>query len=397
LGILQAAVASLVEPLPSRRAGSQPARLRVAMLAPPWIAVPPPGYGGIEAVVAILCEGLVGRGHEVTLFAAPGSRSPARVRPLLESAHPEEIQRSLYEVDHVATAFDAVDAAVQAGRPFDVVHDHCGFAAFANAHRITCPVLHTLHGPFTLETYAFYRRHAHKASVVAISRAQLRQGPPELRVAGVIPNSLDVASWPYRAKKDGYLLWVGRMTPEKGPHRAIAAARRAGRPLVIAGPVQPGQEAFFAAEVAPHVDSDAVRYVGEVGGSAKGELFAGAHALLMPIQWPEPFGMVMVEAMASGTPVIAFAQGSAEEIVRHGETGFLVEDEEQMAAAVAGVCALDPAACRAVALERYDIHAVVAAYELAYRTLVASPAGARPSAEAVGARQPAAAGVQAVG
>ncbi len=160
-----------------------------------------------------------------------------------------------------------------------------------------------------------------------------------------IPNPIDLQDWPLREHKDDYLLWIGRMTAEKGPHRAIAAARAAGVPLVLAGVIQPGQQAFFDREVAPHIDGERVRFVGEVGGSVKRSLFAGARALLMPIRWEEPFGMVMVEALACGTPVIAFPEGAARELVLHGQTGFLVEDEQAMGAAVGGF----PASPRGIA------------------------------------------------
>src|SRR5215213_9208838 len=160
------------------------AKLRIAMLAPPWIPVPPPAYGGIESVVAMLCDALVDRGHHVTLFAAPGSHSRAEVCELLDAPHPDEIEHSLFEADHVARAFDHIDAAAARGEPFDVVHDHCGFTAFAMADRLSTPVVHTLHGPFTPETADFYTAHAPCGDVVAISRSQLADAPEGLRVAG---------------------------------------------------------------------------------------------------------------------------------------------------------------------------------------------------------------------
>jgi glycosyltransferase involved in cell wall biosynthesis len=333
------------------------------MLAPPWIPVPPPAYGGIEAVVALLCEALVERGVSVTLFAAPGSHSPAAVCAVLPYAHPDEIESSLHESDHVASAFRAID---EAEPRFDVIHDHCGFTAFAMADRVGVPLIHTMHGPFTAATADFYRRHSSKARVVAISQTQRAAAPIELRVAGVVSNPIDGAAWPYTESKLDYLLWVGRMHPDKGPHRAIVAARDAGVALVLAGPVQPGQERFFAAEVEPHLDGDAVRYVGNVGGERRRCLFATARALLMPIRWPEPFGLVMVEALACGTPVIAFREGAAREIVRHGYTGFLVEDERAMAAAVSRLATIEPAACRADAIKRFDKNQVAAKYEAVY-------------------------------
>src|SRR5918995_6191168 len=236
--------------------------MKVAMLAPPWIPVPPPGYGGIEQVIALLVTKLTERGNHVTLFAAPGTESRARVLSPLESPHPEEIETSLYEADHVACAFASVE---EADPPFDVIHDHCGFAAFAFADRIATPVVHTLHGPFTPETSAFYARHGHKACAVALSRYQAEQAPDELSVIAVIGNPIVVDEFPLREQNDDYLLWIGRFNDDKGPHRAIAAARAADMPLVLAGPVQPGQEEFFAREVEPHLDGEDVRYIGEVG------------------------------------------------------------------------------------------------------------------------------------
>jgi len=349
----------------SRRDGGP---LRIAMLAPPWISVPPPGYGGVEWVVSALTEALVARGHAVTLFCAPGSASSARVVTLLDKCHPGEIERSIHESDHVARAFAEIDSPADELR-FDVVHDHCGFTALAMADRLDTPVVHTLHGPFTAGTAAFYQRHGSKAALVGISQAQLATAPAGLRPVGAIPNPIDVRAWPLREHKDDYLLWVGRMTPEKGPHRAITAARAAGVPLILAGVIQPGQQEFFDREVAPHLDGDRVRFIGEVGGAVKHALFAGARALLVPIRWEEPFGMVMVEALACGTPVIAFPEGAARELVVDGTTGFLVGDEQAMGAAVANLPAISGRTCRAWVAAHCDVDVVAAAYERTYRSV----------------------------
>ncbi len=343
------------------------APLRIAVLAPPWIPVPPPGYGGIESVIALLCDALVAHGHRVELFCAPGSRSSATVRPLLARSHADSIGRALFEADHVARAFAAVDSAAHTGEPFDVVHDHCGFTALAMADRLASPLVHTVHGPFDEDTSAFYARHGVNGKLVCISRAQAGDAPEGAHISAVVPNPIDVRSWPLGDRKGEYLLWVGRMVPEKGPHRAIKVARAAGRPLVLAGPVQPGFERFFATEVEPHLDGRMVRYVGEVGGVQKQRLFAEAFAFLMPIRWPEPFGMVMVEALAAGTPVLAFAQGSAPEIVDHGETGFLVDDEDEMAALVEKAASIEPERCRQTVAQRFAPDRVAAAYEAVYR------------------------------
>lgn len=355
-------------PLGVRVGSALGAPLRVAMLAPPWISVPPPGYGGVEEVVSALTEALVRRGHAVTLFCAPGSRSSATVVTLLDLPHPDEIERSLYEVDHVARAFEEIE---RAHRRFDVIHDHCGFTAVAMADRIETPIVHTLHGQFTPSTSAFYSHHAGKVTLVGISRAQLACAPPGLGPIPAIPNPLDASAWPLQERKGDYLLWIGRMTPEKGPHRAIAAAHAADVRLVLAGVIQPGQQAFFDREIAPHIDGDRVQFVGEVAGATKRTLFAHARGLLMPIRWDEPFGMVMVEALACGTPVIAFAEGAARELVLEGRTGFLVADEQAMAAAVGRLPGIAPRDCRAWVTANCDVDVVAGAYEHAYRAALA--------------------------
>ena len=168
------------KPVAERR-GVEPAkrRLRIAMLAPPWIPVPPPGYGGIEFVLTLLCEALVERGHDVELFCAPGSRSSATVRPLLDAAHPESIERSLFEADHVARAFHAIEAAARRGQPFDLVHDHSGYTALAMADRLAIPVVHTAHGPFDADTAPFYAHHGKKGKLVCISHAQASSAPSD--------------------------------------------------------------------------------------------------------------------------------------------------------------------------------------------------------------------------
>lgn len=357
--------------LPNERAGLTESPLRIAMLAPPWITVPPTGYGGVESVVSALTDELVERGHDVTLFCAPGSLSIAKVETLLQATHDSEIERSLYEADHVARALALIEP-VDGAPAFDVIHDHCGFTTLAMADRLRTPVVHTLHGPFDAATSAFYAHHGHKATLVAISDAQTRSAPADLAVGSVIPNPIDAQSWRMQTDKAGYLLWIGRITPEKGPHRAIAAAAEAGVPIVLAGVVQPGQRDYFDREIAPHIDGVSVTFAGEVGGAEKRALFAGAIGLLMPIRWPEPFGMVMIEALASGTPVIAFPEGAAREIVIEGTTGFLVADEREMATAIGALPSLSPSACRSWVLSHCDVAIVAHAYEAVYRAAVAS-------------------------
>ena len=225
--------------------------LRIAMLAP---AMDPGARarlrrhrGGRAAALG----GLIARGHDVTLFAPPGSSADGEVVAVLEEAHPDDIQKAQFESDHVARAFGEIDAAAERGEPYDVVHDHVGHTALAMADRLSAPLVHTLHGPFTEDACRFYAEHGHKACIVGISQAQLDSGPPEMGGGRVVHNPIDTDEWPFSADKDDFTLWIGRMSPDKGPHRAIAAAREAGVPLVLAGPVQPGQEQYFAEEVEP--------------------------------------------------------------------------------------------------------------------------------------------------
>jgi glycosyltransferase involved in cell wall biosynthesis len=215
--------------------------------------------------------------------------------------------------------------------------------------------------------------HGPKGRLVCISRSQAGMAPAQAGTPSVVHNPIDVDSWPVGYHKQDYLLWLGRMTEEKGPHRAIRVAKASGRPLVLAGVVQPGHERFFSREVEPHIDGQAIRYVGEVGGARKQRLFADAFAFLMPITWPEPFGMVMVESLAAGTPVLAFGHGAAPEIVEHGVNGFLVQDEDEMAAVVDRAGDLDPLVCRRTA-ERFSPDRVAMGYEMAYREVLAGAA-----------------------
>jgi glycosyltransferase involved in cell wall biosynthesis len=232
--------------------------------------------------------------------------------------------------------------------------------------------VHTLHGPFDDATAEFYAQHAHKGALVAISRAQAEMAPEGVEVAAVVPNPIDVEAIPLRREGRGeHLLWLNRFAEVKGADRAIEVAKRAGRPLVLAGPVQEGQAEHFQQDVEPHVDDEQVKYVGEVGGDDKLELIGSSAALLMPIRWPEPFGMAMVEAMACGTPVLAFREGSTPEVVEEGVSGFVCDDEEAMAEAVGRLGELDPDGCRRSA-ERFRPDVVAELYEQAYVQAAAS-------------------------
>ena len=345
------------------------------MVAPPWISIPAPTYGGIEEVVRLLCQGLVARGNHVTLYAAPDSESDARVVEVLDDPHPDRIEDSLVEATHVGSVFGRIDGERLRAAGYDVVHDHCPAVALAMADRLREPFVHTLHGPFDDERTELYRRQGHKATLVAISESQRSQAPEGVDCRHVVANPIDLDEWPFQDEKDDGLLFLGRIDPDKGPHRAIEAAGRAGQRLAIAGPVQPEGEEFFAGEVEPHLADGQVRYLGPLGPDDKRRALARAGGLLMPIEWPEPFGLVMIEALATGTPVIAFERGAAAEIVIDGENGFLVSDVDGMAAAIDRLHEIDPSACRR-SVQRFDVATVCAAYEDVYADAISGAASA---------------------
>jgi len=338
--------------------------MRVAMIAPPWIPIPPPRYGGIEAVVALVTDRLVKLDIDVTLFCAPGSHSNAQMIHTLPHAYEKSIHNSMFEVDHV------LQALRYARRGFDVIHDNTNVGVALAHYGSHVPIVHTMHNGHGAERGAFYARHSGCAHLVAISEAQRWTAPASLRVAATIYNPIDPEEWPFQENKQPYVLWVGNFHENKGAHLAIAAAAIAQKRLILAGPVQPGQEAYFKHEIAPFIDGNWVRYAGEIGGARKRAMFANAAAFLMPITWNEPFGMVMIEALVCGTPVISFPWGAATEIVIDGVNGYQVADVPAMAEALGDSSAIDPYACRESVLDRYNPTQIAEDYAALYERVV---------------------------
>jgi glycosyltransferase involved in cell wall biosynthesis len=341
--------------------------MRIAQIAPPWIAVPPSGYGGTEWVVKHLCDGLVARGHEVHLFATGDSDTAAELHSLFPVQMPGEIGRTPYDARHASWALDEIrrDGA------FDVVHDHSGFLGVAFGGDLRRRMVHTVHCAFDPAAYGFYKQFRDAVGYVSISDFQRTLGPAGMRWAATVYNALPVDDWPYRERKDDYLLAFGRVCEDKGFHLAIEVARRTGRRLLMAGVVQEWYRDYFERRVAPEIDEEQIFYLGEVSDAEKRDLFAGASAFLFPILWPEPFGIVMIEAMAAGTPVIALRAGSVPEVVEDGVAGFVCDDVDGMVAAVDRLAEIDPDACRASVAERFGVDAMAAGYEAVYRDLTA--------------------------
>ncbi|TMK84610.1 MAG: glycosyltransferase family 4 protein [Actinobacteria bacterium] len=318
--------------------------MRIGLVAPPWAPVPPHLYGGIELVVDRLAQGLAAAGHDVVLFATGDSTCPVPKRWLLEESEGVRIGFSVPEVRHVLAAYESL-------RDVDLIHDHSVLGPIISDHYTDLPVVTTIHGELVGELRDIYERVATKVSVIAVSHAQ-RRPAPQLRIARVIHHGIDASDFPIGQGEGGYLLFLGRLSPDKGAGRAIDVARKADVPLLLAGKMrEPWERDYFEARVAPFL-SEQIQYLGEVGHERKLELLAGARALVFPIRWNEPFGLVMLEAEACGTPVLAFPEGAAPEVVDHGRTGFLCQDEAEMAEMVPKLGELDRAACRA-AVEGY--------------------------------------------
>lgn len=351
---------------------------RVALIAPPWLPVPPPAYGGTEAVLDGLARALAAAGTEVLLVTTGDSTCPVRRSWVLERAPGVGAGGTVTELRHVAHAYRA---AADFGA--EIVHDHTLVGPLVGATESLVPVVTTNHGPFGGELRDCYRLLGRRVPIVAISRHQAATAG-EIPIAGVIHHGVDLGAYPPGDGTGGYALFLGRMNPDKGVHRAITVAREAGVPLIIAAKMrEPAEQEYFEQAVRPLLGSGA-EYIGEVGGREKVELLQKAVCLLNPIDWPEPFGMVMIEALATGTPVVATPCGAAPEIVDHGTTGFLVADDPGLAHALAAVADLDRSACRRAAEERFSLERMAADHLALYaRVLAGFPSFDVPDAELV--------------
>jgi len=338
--------------------------MRVLMVAPPWYDVPPRGYGGIESMVDGLVSGLTRRGHDITLIGAGRAGTCARFLSTYGRAPSERIGEPLPEILHAAKAY-----AMTSGLVVDVIHDH-SLAGPLSAPARGAPTVITCHGEMEGEFGEYYRALGATVSMVAVSESQ-RRIAPDLNWAGVVHNAIDAAAFPFRERKEDWVLWLGRFNKDKGAHLAIDAARTAGRRILLAGKLTEKVERdYFDEYVRPRLGPD-VDYVGEAGTARKHELLASARCLLFPILWEEPFGMVMIEAMACGTPVVALSRGAVPEVVVDGVTGFVRSDPCELPAAIEAADVLAPHACRARVEHFFGVEAMARAYEAIYRRTLA--------------------------
>lgn len=340
--------------------------MRIAQVAPLWERVPPPAYGGIELVVGLLTDELVRRGHEVTLFASGDSITLAK----LESVHPQAMRLDPKIKEYGVYEMLQLSKVYERAQEFDVIHSHMGCAALPYANFVKTPTVHTLHGIFTPDNEKLFA-YARRQPFVSISNSQ-REDRLELNCLATVYNGIDPAIYDFKPQPQDppYLAFLGRLSPEKGPHLAIEIAKRAGWQLKLAGKVDVVDRDYYAEKIEPLIDGEQIQYLGEANHEQKCKLMSNAVATLFPITWREPFGLVMIESMATGTPVIAMRMGSTPEIVADGRTGFLCDSVEECVAALDRIGEIDRQACRDHVMANFSVQRMVDGYEAVYHQLL---------------------------
>jgi glycosyltransferase involved in cell wall biosynthesis len=340
--------------------------MHIAQIAPLAEAVPPKFYGGTERVVAFLCDALVELGHDVTLFAAADARTNAKLVPVRE--RPIRLDPALLKSD-VAAHLTMLHEVRRRAWQFDVLHFHIDLLHFPVFEHEAHKTVTTVHGRLDLTDLEAAYRHWPQFGLVSISDHQ-RTPLPFVNWLATVPHGVPVERFAFRARpQPGYLAFIGRISPEKRPDVAVSIARRAGIPLKIAAKVDAVDREYFETRIAPLLDHPLIDYIGEIGDDRKSEFLGNARALLFPIDWPEPFGLVMIEAMACGTPVIAWNRGSVPEVVEHGVTGYIVDSEEEALAALSTIGQIDRRTVRAVFERRFAARTMARSYVDLYARL----------------------------
>jgi len=340
--------------------------MRIAQVAPLAESVPPPGYGGTERVVGYLTEALVRLGHEVTLFASGDSKTDAELIP----CSPRALRLDETVVDPIAHAVVELECVAAEARRFDIIHWHLDYFHFPMSRRLKVPNVTTLHGRLDIPDLQPIYDEFPDMPVVSISNDQ-RAPLPQARWIETVHHGMPLDELEPRVASGEYLAFLGRISPEKRADRAIEVARRAGLPLRIAAKVDDIDREYFEREIEPLLEADHVEYVGEIGPEEKAEFLGHARALLFPIDWAEPFGLVMIESMACGTPVIAYRSGSVPEVIDHGVSGFIVDDIAGAVEAVGRLDELDRAAVREAFERRFGVERMARDYVNVYERLIA--------------------------
>ena len=340
--------------------------MKIAQIAPLWERVPPFRYGGTELIVSLLTDELVRRGHEVTLFASGDSITKAHLQFVHEQALrlDDKIKEpALYEQMMLAKVY-------QQAHHFDIIHSHMGCIALPYCGFVKTPTVHTTHGIFTPDNEKMFRQFAWQP-YISISEAQ-REPRLGLNYIHTVYNGIDTTVYRFQEipSQPAYLAFVGRLSPEKGPEGAIKIAQALGLPLKMAGKIDVVDRDYYNEKLKPLIDGEQIQYLGEVSHEQKVDLLAGATVTLFPITWREPFGLVMIESMVTGTPVVGMALGSVPEVIANGKTGFVCRTLEQMIASVPEAMKLDRKTCRDYVLSRFSVESMVNEYERAYEMVL---------------------------
>lgn len=346
-------------------------RLRIAQIAPLWLPMPPPTYGGAELLVHWLTEELVSLGHDVTMFGPADAKTSAHLVRVCETPL-QSAMREGAAWQYEPYAVSAMAQALKQAQQFDVIHAHIGPLGLPFSDLSSVPIVHTVHAGLDGRDELWLLEHHPKAVVASISNSQVST-VPEIRRRSIrtIYHGMDVTPYVPKATSDDYVVFLGRMGPQKNPVGAINIARAAGYPIVLIGDPQNGDERkYFVERVVPLVDGIQVRLAGSVSQKTKIELLRGAAALVFPICWDEHFGLVMIEAMACGTPVLAFRRGSVPEVIEDGVTGFIGENEQDLITALGRIRDIDRTVIAACARDRFSVSRMTADYERLYRELV---------------------------
>ena len=337
--------------------------MRIAQVAPLWFAIPPQTYGGTELVVSMLTEELIRRGHEVTLFATADSKTQAKLVPIwqkgLEKANlsaPFAVFSLMYK------------ELIERRDEFDIIHDHCEHYTAPFSKFLKPPIVSTLHNPITEEKNILFKKYPN-INYVAISKNQKKSGPG-LNIVKTIYHGIPIEKYDFNPNPGNYLLWLSSIIPEKGPATAIEIAKMAGEKLIISGPIFSYAADYFEYRIKPLIDGKQIQFVGEADFEKKIELFKNAKAFLFPIKRQEPFGLVVIEAMACGTPVIAFNEGSMSELIEDGKTGFLVDSAEEAVRALKRVNKISRSYCREYVKKNFPLSRMVNRYEWLYKKIL---------------------------
>jgi glycosyltransferase involved in cell wall biosynthesis len=341
--------------------------MKIAQISPLLERVPPLAYGGTELIVSLLTDELVRRGHEVTLFASGDSQTLAHLEPSCPKAL-REAQTTPAEIPAYQRL--QLNRVFTQAEEFDVIHSHVGEMTFPYASLVKTPTLHTVHGIIHSHLKQLWLD-ARKQNFISISNSQRRKDP-QLNYVATVYNGIDTNKYPFHPEPDNppYLAFLGRMSPEKGPHLAISIAKRTGWHLKMAGKIDAVDREFFEEQVKPQIDGEQIEFLGEFNHQQKCPLMGGAVATLFPITWSEPFGLVMAESMALGTPVIAIAMGSTPEVIENGKTGFLGNNVDECIHALDRIGEIDRVACREHVVAKFSVERMVDRYEAVYQKLL---------------------------